>query len=104
MGGHFRKMAPTVQAGEAVDAGLGEIYAALRRCGGVWIITADHGNAETMIDPVTRGPHTYHTTNPVPLILVSDDEKLHLKAGGSLRDLAPTMLSVLGQPRPTDMT
>jgi len=72
--------------------------------GGAWIITADHGNAETMIDPATGGPHTYHTTNPVPLILVSDDDKVKLKPGGSLRDIAPTMLSALGQPRPADMT
>ena len=57
-----------------------------------------------MIDPATGGAHTYHTTNPVPLILVSDDDKLQLKPGGSLRDIAPTMLSALGQPRPTDMT
>ena len=57
-----------------------------------------------MIDPATGGPHTYHTTNPVPLILVSEDEKVKLKRGGSLRDIAPTMLSVLGQPRPADMT
>ena len=64
MVGHSGKMAPTVRAVEAVDAGLGQIYAALRRSGGRWIITADHGNAETMIDPVTKGPHTYHTTNP----------------------------------------
>ncbi len=72
MVGHSGKMAPTVKAVEAVDAGLGEIYAALRRSGGSWIITADHGNAEMMIDPVTKGPHTYHTTNPVPFILVDE--------------------------------
>ncbi|HEX6896150.1 MAG TPA: 2,3-bisphosphoglycerate-independent phosphoglycerate mutase, partial [Bryobacteraceae bacterium] len=70
MVGHSGKMAPTVQAVEAVDAGLGAIYAALRRSGGSWIITADHGNAETMVDPVTKGPHTYHTTNPVPFLLI----------------------------------
>ena len=73
MVGHSGKMEPTVRAVEAVDAGLGQIYAALQSSGGAWIITADHGNAETMIDPVTKGPHTYHTTNPVPFILVDDD-------------------------------
>jgi 2,3-bisphosphoglycerate-independent phosphoglycerate mutase len=57
-----------------------------------------------MIDPVTGRPHTYHTTNPVPFILVTDDDKLRLKPGGSLRDIAPTMLSILEQPRPADMT
>ena len=104
MVGHSGKLEATIKAVEAVDAGLGQIYQALKPRGGVWIITADHGNAETMVDPVTGGPHTYHTTNPVPLILVSDDDKLRLKPGGSLRDIAPTMLSALGQPRPADMT
>jgi 2,3-bisphosphoglycerate-independent phosphoglycerate mutase len=93
-----------IKAVEAVDAGLAQIYQALKSRGGVWIVTADHGNAETMIDPVTGGPHTYHTTNPVPFVLVSDDGQLRLKSGGSLRDIAPTILSALGQPPPADMT
>jgi 2,3-bisphosphoglycerate-independent phosphoglycerate mutase len=104
MVGHSGKLEAAIKAVEAVDAGLARIYQALKPRGGAWIITADHGNAETMIDPVTGGPHTYHTTNPVPFILVSEDDKLRLKPGGSLRDIAPTMLSVLGQQRPTDMT
>src|SRR5882724_6737243 len=104
MVGHSGKLEAAIKAVEAVDAGLGQIYQALKPRGGVWVITADHGNAETMIDPATGGAHTYHTTNPVPLILVSDDDKLQLKPDGSLRDIAPTMLSALGQPRPTDMT
>jgi len=104
MVGHSGKLEAAIKAVEAVDAGLAQIYQALKPRGGVWIITADHGNAETMIDPVTGGPHTYHTTNPVPFILVSDDDQLRLKAGGSLRDIAPTMLSALGQPQPADMT
>src|SRR5881296_975210 len=104
MVGHSVKLEAAIKAVEAVDAGLGQIYQALKRQGGVWMITADHGNAETMIDPATGGPHTYHTTNPVPFILVSDDEKMRLRPGGSLRDIAPTMLSVLGQPKPVDMT
>src|SRR6202161_2006197 len=94
MVGHSGKMAPTVQAVEAVDAGLGEIYAALRRSGGSWIITADHGNAETMIDPVTKGPHTYHTTNPVPFILVDETQRV-LRQGGALQDISPTLLGFL---------
>ena len=57
-----------------------------------------------MVDPVTGGPHTYHTLNPVPFILVSDDDRTPLQSGGSLRDIAPTMLGVLGQPAPADMT
>ena len=104
MVGHSGKLEAAIKAVEAVDAGLARIYQALKPRGGVWIITADHGNAETMIDPVTGGPHTYHTTNPVPLILVSDDDQLRLQPAGSLRDIAPTMLSALGQPRPADMT
>jgi 2,3-bisphosphoglycerate-independent phosphoglycerate mutase len=104
MVGHSGKLEAAIKAVEAVDVGLGRIYQTLKPRGGAWIITADHGNAETMIDPVTGGPHTYHTTNPVPLILVSEDERVQLKQGGSLRDIAPTMLGILGQPPPADMT
>ena len=103
MVGHSGKMEPTVRAVEAVDAGLGRIYDALRRKGGRWIITADHGNAETMIDPVTKGPHTYHTTNPVPFILV-DEARRPLRPGGALQDIAPTILGMLGDKQPKEMT
>jgi 2,3-bisphosphoglycerate-independent phosphoglycerate mutase len=103
MVGHSGKMGPTVQAVEAVDAGLGEIYAALRRSGGSWIITADHGNAETMIDPVTKGPHTYHTTNPVPFILVDETQRV-LRQGGALQDISPTLLGFLGEKQPKEMS
>ena len=89
---------------EAVDAGLGKIYQTLQARGGTWIITADHGNAETMIDPITGGAHTYHTTNPVPFILVSDAENVRLKSGGALRDLAPTILGIVGKSQPAEMT
>jgi 2,3-bisphosphoglycerate-independent phosphoglycerate mutase len=104
MVGHSGQLEATIQAVEAVDAGLGKIYQTLQARGGTWMITADHGNAETMIDPNTGGAHTYHTTNPVPFILVSDDEKVRLKAGGALRDLAPTILGIVGKPQPPDMT
>jgi 2,3-bisphosphoglycerate-independent phosphoglycerate mutase len=103
MVGHSGKMAPTVLAVEAVDAGLGEIYAALRRSGGSWIITADHGNAETMIDPVTKGPHTYHTTNRVPFVLV-DESMRPLRTGGALQDISPTILGFLEEKQPKEMT
>jgi 2,3-bisphosphoglycerate-independent phosphoglycerate mutase len=103
MVGHSGKFAPTVRAVETVDAGLGRIYQALTRKGGRWIITADHGNAETMIDPVTKGPHTYHTTNPVPFIVV-DDDKRPLRSGGSLQDIAPTILGMFGVAQPKEMT
>jgi 2,3-bisphosphoglycerate-independent phosphoglycerate mutase len=104
MVGHSGKLEPAIKAVEAVDAGLARIYQTLKPRGGAWIITADHGNAETMIDPVTGGPHTYHTTNPVPFVLVTDDDHVRLQPGGSLRDVAPTMLGILGQPKPADMT
>jgi 2,3-bisphosphoglycerate-independent phosphoglycerate mutase len=103
MVGHSGKMEPTVRAVETVDACLGGIWQALKRKNGSWIITADHGNAEMMIDPITKGPHTYHTTNPVPLILVSDTP-VKLRPGGALRDIAPTILGVLGEKQPSDMT
>ncbi len=103
MVGHSGRIEPTVRAVEAIDAGLGQIYAALRRAGGRWVITADHGNAEMMIDPITKGPHTYHTTNPVPFIVV-DEEKRPLRQNGSLQDIAPTMLGLFGVPQPAEMT
>jgi 2,3-bisphosphoglycerate-independent phosphoglycerate mutase len=104
MVGHSGKLEATIKACETVDNCLGRIFQSLRPRGGAWIITADHGNAETMIDPVTGGPHTYHTTNPVPFILVTDDGRAQLKTGGSLRDISPTLLGVLGIPEPTEMT
>jgi len=104
MVGHSGKLEAAIKAVEAVDAGLGEIYKTLKARGGAWMITADHGNAETMIDPKTGGPHTYHTTNPVPFVLVTEDEKLKLRTGGTLRDIAPTLLGVIGETAPTDMT
>ena len=104
MVGHSGKLEAAIKAVETVDQCLGRIDQSLRPRGGAWIITADHGNAETMIDPVTGGPHTYHTTNPVPFILVSEDRQARLKSGGSLRDVAPTLLGVLGLPEPREMT
>jgi 2,3-bisphosphoglycerate-independent phosphoglycerate mutase len=103
MVGHSGKMAPTILAVEAVDAGLGQIYDALRRTGGTWMITADHGNAEMMTDPVTKGPHTYHTTNPVPFILVSDS-RVMLRSSGALQDISPTVLGFLDEKQPKEMT
>jgi 2,3-bisphosphoglycerate-independent phosphoglycerate mutase len=104
MVGHSGKLEPTIKAVETVDACLGRIFQSLRPRGGAWIITADHGNAETMIDPVTGGPHTYHTTNPVPFILLDEDGRVRLQPGGALRDIAPTLLGVLGIPQPGEMT
>jgi 2,3-bisphosphoglycerate-independent phosphoglycerate mutase len=105
MVGHSGKIPPTIQAVEAVDASLGEIYNAVRRRGGSMLVTADHGNAEMMIDPGTGGPHTAHTTNPVPFIMVSEDaKKFELRPDGSLQDISPTILGMLGFEQPKDMT
>src|SRR5438477_1385483 len=105
MVGHSGKIEPTVKAVETVDACLGRIETAVRAKGGAMLITADHGNAEMMIDPATGGPHTAHTTNPVPFIVVSENAKqFTLKANGSLRDISPTVLGMLGVPQPKEMT
>jgi 2,3-bisphosphoglycerate-independent phosphoglycerate mutase len=104
MVGHSGKLEAAIKAVETVDACLGRIFQSLRPRGGAWIITADHGNAETMIDPVTGGPHTYHTTNPVPFILLHEDGRVRLQSGGALRDIAPTLLGILGVPQPAEMT
>src|SRR6267378_4108202 len=105
MVGHSGKIEPTVKGVETVDACLGQIEKAVRAKGGAMLITADHGNAEMMIDPATGGPHTAHTTNPVPFIVLSDDDKkFGLRPDGSLRDISPTVLSMLGIPQPKEMT
>ena len=102
MVGHSGKIDPTMRACEAVDQELSKLYNALKRCGGSWIITADHGNAEMMIDPKTKGPHTYHTTNPVPFIVLTEDP-IRLKPNGALKDVAPTILGMLGLEKPKQM-
>jgi 2,3-bisphosphoglycerate-independent phosphoglycerate mutase len=102
MVGHSGKLEPTIQACEAIDAGLGEIYKTLKQCGGSWLITADHGNAETMMDPITRKPHTYHTLNPVPFLYMSN-QPVALKKTGALKDVAPTILGILGFDQPAQM-
>jgi len=104
MVGHSGKLEAAIKAVEAVDTGLGRIYQAMKPRGGAWIITADHGNAETMVDPVTGAPHTYHTTNPVPFLLVSDQERIALRSGGALQDIAPTVLGLMGTEPPREMT
>jgi len=105
MVGHSGRIEPTVKAVETVDACLAELERALRQRGGAMIITADHGNAELMIDPATGGPHTAHTTNPVPLIVLSgEDKNFTLRPDGSLRDISPTVLALLGIVQPKDMT
>jgi 2,3-bisphosphoglycerate-independent phosphoglycerate mutase len=105
MVGHSGKLEPTIKACEAIDAQLERIYKAIKERSGSWLITADHGNAELMVDPVTGGPHTAHTTNPVPMIYVAEDAPHYrLRNDGSLRDISPTLLSVLKIGEPKEMT
>jgi len=105
MVGHSGQIAPTIKGVETVDACLGRIYQAIRQNGGTMLVTADHGNAEMMVDPVSGGPHTAHTTNPVPFIYVSEDAKdFRLRPDGSLRDISPTMLGLLGLNQPGQMS
>jgi len=105
MVGHSGQLEPTIRACEHVDAQLGRIYKAIRERNGAWLITADHGNAELMKDPVTGGPHTAHTTNQVPMIYVAEDaEYYRLRPDGSLRDISPTLLNILDLGLPKEMT
>ena len=104
MVGHTGDLSAAIAACEAVDAGLGKAVRALEAAGGAMIVTADHGNCETMIDPETGGPHTAHTLNPVPVILVGGPEGARLRDGGVLGDLAPTLLELMRLPQPGEMT
>ena len=103
MVGHTGNLEATIKAIEVIDECLGRVVEPARARGGSVIITADHGNAEQMIDPVTGQIFTAHTTNPVPVILIGDHQ-CKLRGGGSLRDIAPTMLGILGLPKPEQMT
>jgi 2,3-bisphosphoglycerate-independent phosphoglycerate mutase len=105
MVGHSGKLEPTIKAIEAVDAQLARIHKAVRERNGAWLITADHGNAELMVDPVSGGPHTAHTTNPVPMIYVAEDAgNYRMRTDGSLRDISPTLLNLLNLGLPKEMT
>ncbi len=103
MVGHTGVIPAAIKAVETVDGCIGRIEQALKAKDGAWIITADHGNADLMVDPKTGEPHTYHTTFPVPFILVSNYSGA-LKDGGSLRDITPTILGVMGVEQPPEMT
>jgi len=103
MVGHTGDLAAAIAACEAVDAGLARVVEALEQVGGVMILTADHGNCETMIDPQTGGPHTAHTLNPVPVALIGGPKDAELK-NGRLADVAPTLLHLMGLDCPAEMT
>jgi len=103
MVGHTGDLEAAIRACEAVDEGLGRALAALEDAGGAIIVTADHGNCETMVDPATGGPHTAHTTNPVPVIMVGGPAGASLSPG-RLADLAPSLLDLMGLEPPPEMT
>jgi 2,3-bisphosphoglycerate-independent phosphoglycerate mutase len=102
MVGHTGSLPAAITAVETVDTGLGRIVEAIGRAGGALLVTADHGNCELMRDPVTGGPHTSHTTGPVPLMAVGGGD-VALR-DGRLADLAPTLLDLMGLAKPAEMT
>ncbi len=103
MVGHTGSLPAAIKAVETVDTGLGRIAQAIEKAGGALLVTADHGNCEMMRDPQTGGPHTAHTTNPVPLLLVGARNRA-LVADGKLADIAPTLLELMELPKPKEMT
>jgi 2,3-bisphosphoglycerate-independent phosphoglycerate mutase len=103
MVGHTGNFDATVQALEAVDECVGRVVQTVLAHGGELLITADHGNAEQMVDPDTGKVHTAHTTNPVPLIYVGE-RYVVMGSHGALEDLVPTMLHLMGMPQPAEMT
>ena len=102
MVGHTGFIPAVVKALETTDACLARVVETVERLGGVTLITADHGNAETMLEPDGQSPHTAHTSNPVPLVVT--DSEAHLREGGELKDLVPTALAYLGLTKHLQMT
>ena len=104
MVGHTGSIPATIAAVETVDRCLARVITSAEKAGARLLITADHGNCEMMIDPATGGPHTAHTTSPVPLVVVDPDGDRPLRHGGALCDVGPTVLQLLGLERPKEMT
>lgn len=105
MVGHTGVLSAAIKAVEAVDIQLARIYKTIKERNAIWIVTADHGNCETMVDPITGEPHTAHTTNPVPFIYVAEEaHNYRLRTDGSLRDIAPTILASLPMGAPKEMS
>ena len=104
MVGHSGSIPATIKAVETVDQSLARVLKAAEAAGMRLIVTADHGNAEMLIDPETGGPHTAHTTNQVPFVVVDWEQEMRLRPGGALCDVAPTILSMLGVEQPPEMT
>jgi len=104
MVGHTGVIPAAIKAVETVDACLARVLETAAGVGARVLVTADHGNCEMMIDPETGGPHTAHTTNPVPFVVVDPDGERPLRGGGALRDVGPTVLAMLGIERPAEMT
>ena len=104
MVGHTGSIPATIKAVETVDECLARVIAAAEASGARLLVTADHGNCEMMIDPATGGPHTAHTTNKVPFLLIDPDGDHPLRDGGALCDVGPTILRMLGLEQPTEMT
>lgn len=104
MVGHTGVISAAIKAVERIDQCVGAAVDAVKQVGGVMFICADHGNAEKMIDYETGEPHTAHTTNPVPFILVNYDEAYTLREGGCLADIVPTLIEIMGMEKPKEMT
>jgi 2,3-bisphosphoglycerate-independent phosphoglycerate mutase len=104
MVGHTGVLDAAIRAVECVDRCLARVLASAEQAGARVILTADHGNCEMMIDPITGGPHTSHTTNPVPFTIIDPEGDRSIRSGGALCDVGPTALAMLGLPQPTQMT
>jgi 2,3-bisphosphoglycerate-independent phosphoglycerate mutase len=103
MVGHTGKLEAAIKAVEAIDACLERLFTAVKKRGGAVLLTADHGNCEMMYDETTHGPHTAHTLDRVPVMLVSNEQNVALLRDGKLADVAPTLLELMHMPQPAAM-